>query len=261
MKRVLVVGANSYVGQKFNEYININYSSYITVDMVSATDGAWKQLDFSLYDSVLHLAAIVHRNEKKVKKKLYYNVNFKLAVDVGKKAKNSGVKQFLFMSTAAVYGNNSGCIKLDTVLQPITYYAKSKLEAELALQKLSNKEFQLCIIRPPMVYGKDCKGNYAYLQKLAPIIPIFPKYQNKRSRISIDFLSDFLAHLILTEKKGVFHPSDLETISTYTMLENIRDSIGKKTYPIYGLNILITFLLKHGLLTKIFGDFYYDNME
>jgi len=130
MKKVLVVGSNSYIGQRFNEYILQKYRSEIYIDLVNAKDGSWRQKDFKNYDIVLHLAAVVHLKEKDNMESLYYEINHKLAVEVAEKAKKSKIKHFIFMSTEAVFGLHTGCITKETKPAPITYYGKSKLAAE-----------------------------------------------------------------------------------------------------------------------------------
>lgn len=261
MKKVLVVGANSYIGKKFKEYVDINYNNEIMVDMVSATNGSWEKVDFAKFEVVIHLAAIVHRKENKRRKSLYYKVNYQLAVDVAMKAKRCNVKQFIFMSTAAVYGNQIGSITSNTITRPITYYGQSKLSAEKAITEICNEELTVCILRPPMVYGVGCKGNYTNLRKFAVLSPIFPNYQNKRSVIHIDTLTEYIVDVIRNRRSGIYHPQDKELITTYKLVTDIRNQIGKKTLLINEFNLLIETLLKHNKLKKVFGDFYYENLE
>ncbi len=259
MKRVLVIGANSYIGKKFYEYVNSLDNKMIEVDMVSASDGSWEKVDFTLYDSVLHLSAIVHRKEKKNMEELYERVNHRLPVEVAYRAKSSGVRQFLFMSTAAVYGDINGCITKDTWPKPTTLYGKTKLAAEEELLKLKNESFKIAIIRAPMVYGDGCKGNYDNLRKIAMYTPIFPDYHNKRSWINVDKLCYNLVDLILLGEKGYYYPKDELYIDICEKLVSIRKANRKKTYLIPLLNKIISVLIKKvKIVNKIFGDFYYD---
>jgi len=183
MKRVLVIGANSYIGKKFYEYVKREKNNEIYIDMVSASDGGWRKVDFSRYDSVLHLAAIVHKKEKKNMKELYYQVNYRMAVEVAKKAKENKVGHFIFMSTAAVFGNESVCISKDTIPNPVTLYGKSKLAAEQVINKMHCDSFKVAIVRAPVVYGYGCKGNYQKIVKLTKITPVFPEIENKKSNL------------------------------------------------------------------------------
>lgn len=259
MKRVLVIGKNSYIGQKFNTYVFDKFADSIQISFVSASDNTWEKIDFSSYDVVLHLSGIVHRKEKKEMETLYYNVNYKLAVEVAKKAKESNVKQFIFMSTAAVYDLNSSRITKDTKPNPKTFYGKSKLAAEEAIVKLQNDSFQVTIVRPPMVYGDGCKGNYPKLMFIAKYVPIFPEYHNKRSMIHIDNLCELLADLIKNEKIGYFHPQDDKFADTCEMVVAIRKEMGKRTFLIRKSDVLIKTLIPHSkIINKMFNDFYYS---
>ena len=260
MKKVLIIGAHSYIGKKFKEYAFNHKLEDLTVDMASASNGAWKKVSFSEYDVVLHLSGIVHSKEKKSMEVLYYEVNHKLAVKIAKRAKEGGVKQFIFMSTAAVYGAYIGCITKETVPNPTTYYGKSKLAAEQDIIKLQSEEFKVAIIRPPMVYGEGCKGNYPRLVKLSKYTPIFPEFHNKRSMLHIDNLLDYLIQYIRQESYGYFYPQDDDYVDTCKMLENIRKKMGKKTKLFPYSNKLINLLIKKNIkvFQKMFGDLYYD---
>ncbi|MFV0343517.1 MAG: NAD-dependent epimerase/dehydratase family protein [Anaerocolumna sp.] len=259
MKRVLVIGANSYIGKKFYEYVKLEKKEEILIDMVSASDDGWRKVDLSQYDSILHLAAIVHKKEKKSMKELYYQVNYRLAVEVAKNAKENRVGQFIFMSTAAVYGDGATCITKNTVPKPTTYYGKTKLAAENDINKLSDDKFKVAIIRPPMVYGEGCKGNYAKLEKLAKYTPVFPEYHNKRSVLSIDNLLMFLSDSIIKNLTGYFHPQNNEYMDTCIEVLKISECLGKHTILVKvpssivkGLSCIIP------TFKKMFGDCYCD---
>src|SRR5699024_4004170 len=83
-----------------------------------------------------------------------------------------------FLSTMSVYGLNEGIINEHTPLKPKTHYGKSKLQAEERIKLLATDTFKVAIIRPPMIYGKGCKGNYQRLRKLALMTPVFPDIYN-----------------------------------------------------------------------------------
>src|SRR5699024_2819593 len=168
----------------------------------------WKEKDFSMYDVVVHVAGIAHRKETKENAQLYYEINRDLAYDVAQKSKTESVKQFIFLSSMSVYGLEEGVIDGRTPLHPKSNYGKSKLEAENLIQPLENKNFKVAIIRPPMIYGKDCKGNYQRLAKIAKKVPVFPKIDNKRSMIYIDNLSEFIR---LSIDRSEEHTSELQS--------------------------------------------------
>lgn len=257
MKRVLVIGANSYIGKKFYEYVNSLDEKLIDVDLVSAADGSWEKMDFSIYDSVLHLSAIVHRKEKKYMRDFYEEINHRLPVKIACRAKANHVKHFIFMSTAAVYGDYSGCITRETFPKPSTFYGKTKLAAEKDLLKLEDQNFKILIIRAPMVYGEGCKGNYERLRKLAMYIPIFPEYHNKKSILNINKLCCYLYNWIILNASGYFHPQNESYMNTSSLFMEFRK--GKKTWLIKIFNPMIKLLCKcNCIVRKMFGDFYYE---
>ena len=142
--------------------------------------------NFDGYDVVFHVAGIAHADVGKVTeegKELYRKVNTELAIETAKKARAAGVKQFIFMSSAIVYGASSPIgkekiITKDTKPEPENFYGESKLNAETGLLELSAGDFKVVILRPPMIYGPGCKGNYNSLRKFALKLPIFPKVKN-----------------------------------------------------------------------------------
>lgn len=143
------------------------------VTFVSVRNSEWKKMDFSKYDTILHVAAIVHQKEQPEMEALYYAVNTKLTEELADKAKAERVRQFVFLSTMSVYGMTMGQITEETECTPITFYGKSKLAAERYLCEQRSDTFKVAVIRPPMIYGKACTGNYASLEKLAGKIPVF----------------------------------------------------------------------------------------
>ena len=134
MKKVLITGANSYIGISVENYLK-NYSDEYIIDTVDMIDGSWRNKDFSEYDTVFHVAGIAHSDNGKIsaeKEKLYYAVNTDLTVETAKKAKAEGVKQFIFMSSAIVYGDSapigkSKVITKDTPVSPANCYGDSKV--------------------------------------------------------------------------------------------------------------------------------------
>lgn len=259
MKKILITGANSYIGSSFENYLNKNYNNCYQIDTLDMINESWKNFDFSSYDVIYHVAGIAHIKETKDNKDLYYKVNKDLAIEVAKKAKQENVKQFIFLSSMSVYGIEKGFITKDTTLNPKSNYAKSKLQAEEVLKSLQTKDFKICIIRPPMVYGKDCKGNFQSLIKFAKKLPIFPKVKNNRSMIYIDNLSEFVKLLIDNSEEGLFFPQNNEYSNTSYLVKLIGQSMNKKVRLFIGLGWLIKLSgLVIKKLTKAFGSLYYD---
>lgn len=256
MKRILITGKNSYVGNSFGKWLE-NYPGKYEVDKISLRDGSWKEISFSSYDVVVHVAGIAHRKETADNKELYYKVNRDLAFDVANKAKQEGVSHFIFLSSMSVYGMETGIIHRDTVPNPKSNYGKSKLEAEKLIEPLNDDSFKVAILRPPMIYGNGCKGNYVRLSKLAVKSPIFPDINNKRSMIYIDNLSEFIRLLIDDMKEGMFFPQNDEYVRTSEMVNKIAKANGKDIKLTSVFNPLIK-LINVSLINKVFGDLVYE---
>lgn len=273
-KRVLVTGTSGYLGTSFKQYmekINGNMPQDLWhVTFVSMRNENWKEMDLSEYDVILHTAAIVHRKEEPDMEQLYFDVNCELTKELAKKAKAdllaaesaTGTKrsmQFVFLSTMSVYGIVSGRIHADTKPNPSNFYGKSKLAAEVALQELEAENFVITTVRPPMIYGRECTGNYSLLEKLATKIPFFPKSNNQRSMLYIDNLSEFLRLVMEKEVSGVFCPQNEEFVNTSEMVALIRKSYGKSGVTVPGFGWLLNILAgKINLFAKVFGTLTYD---
>lgn len=262
MKKILITGANSYIGMSFEKYIKDNYPDDYVVDTVDMIDGTWREKDFSGYDSVFHLAGIAHQKETKENASLYYKVNRDLAIETAQKAKQDGVKHFIFLSSMSVYGMDTGVITKNTVPRPKSNYGKSKLQAEEGIIMLEDEDFKVCIIRPPMVYGEGCKGNYQTLINIAKKFPVFADYKNQRSMIHIDNLSKFVKTAVDDKFGGVHLPQDPEYICTCKMVQGIARDLGENMKLWKILNPFVS-ILKHCTTKgrKAFGDLIYEKED
>lgn len=260
MKKILITGANSYIGMSFEKYIKDNYPNDFTVDTVDMIDGSWREKDFSGYDTVFHVAGIAHQKETKENAQLYYKINRDLTIETAQKAKNDGVKQFVFLSSMSVYGMDTGVITKETVPAPKSNYGKSKLMAEDCIKELASDDFKICTLRPPMVYGKDCKGNFQTVVKIVKMSPVFPKINNERSMIYIDNLSSFVKLCIDNELNGLYFPQNKDYVKTVDIAKNIASQLGKKRYfsallgcGVYVIRPFIS-VAKKGFGTLIYRD-------
>ncbi len=258
MKKVLITGANSYIGTSFEKYIKENYPNDYIVDTVDMIDASWIEKDFSEYDTVFHVAGIAHQKETKQNASFYYSVNRDLSIEIAKKAKNDGVEQFIFLSSMSVYGMDTGVITKDTQPKPKSHYGRSKWEAEQGIVEFEDDSFKVCILRPPMVYGKECKGNFQKIVNIVEKFPIFPYVKNKRSMIYIDNLSSFVKVCVDKGLSGLFFPQNREYVCTMDIAREIAAQKGKKIRLDYitgvGVRILRLFLpvAKKGFGTLIY---------
>lgn len=266
MKKILITGAGSYIGTSVAAYLE-NWQELYRVDTLDMLGDGWKDADFSGYDSVFHVAGIAHADSGKIppeKEKLYYSVNRDLTVQTAKKAKEAGVGQFIFMSSAIVYGDSAPVgkdkyITKETVPSPANCYGRSKLEAEQGLQALESEAFRVVILRPPMIYGPGSKGNYPVLSRLAGLLPVFPLVENRRSMLYIGNLAEFVRLMVENKERGIFWPQNAAYSNTSRLVKMIAAARGKKLQLVKGFTWALK-LLSYitPLVNKAFGSLCYD---
>lgn len=258
MKKILITGAGSYIGTSFQRYLE-QFSGAYHVESVDMVDGSWREFDFSGFDAVFHVAGIAHIKETAENAHLYYEVNRDLAVETARKAREAGVPHFIFLSSMSVYGMEEGRITRSTQPAPKSNYGKSKLQAEAGLAQLEDESFRIAVLRPPMVYGEGCKGNYQSLVKFAKLMPFFPDYRNQRSMLHIDGLCEAVKNIIDIKGEGLFLPQDESYVCTCQMVQNIARGMGKDMKLLKVLNPAVAILRRcTGIGRKAFGDLYYE---
>ena len=259
MKKILITGVNSYIGTSVKNWLN-KFPDMYYVETISVRDSSWLDYDFSKFDVVFHTAGIVHNMKKNKNSNLYYQVNRDLTLDIAKKAKESGVNQFIFMSSMSVYNGRKYSIINNTTV-PISkgMYSDSKLQAEVLLQNIQDSNFKVAIVRPPMIFGPNCKGNFPRLVKLSMKLPFFPNIDNKRSMIFIDNFCEFIRLLIDSNNGGVYFPQNENYYSTTEIVKIIAKYFNKKIYFTKLFNIII-YLTKNFIhpIDKMFGNLVYD---
>lgn len=262
--KIIITGKDSYIGNHICDLLLDNGHHVDILDMLS---DRWKDFDFAGYDAVVHVAAIVHDDAKISSEDLFYKVNTELPFQVASLAKENGIKSFVFLSTMAVYGCDKALplgnvITKDTELKPVSLYGKTKLLAEEKLLTLNDSDFKVALVRPPNVYGKNCKGNYiGIFHKIVSKLPVFPKafLSSRQSMLYIDNLSELIRLIIENRSFGVFTPQDDVIPSTCELVEAMSKAINKKIKMSRMLGALIKPLKFIGLINKLYGGVYYCN--
>ncbi len=163
---------------------------------------------------------------------------------------------------SAPYGKQK-IITRDTVPCPANFYGDSKWQADKAVRALQSDDFNVAVLRPPMIYGKGSKGNYPVLAKLAKSLPVFPDVENKRSMLYINNLCEFLCKLVLSGESGVFFPQNSEYSNTSDMVRMIAGTAGNEITLTKVFNPFLK-VAGHvpgkigGLVNKAFGNSTYD---
>ncbi len=185
-------------------------------------------------------------------------------------AASSGVKRFIFLSSAKVVGEVSGerAFVEDDKENSFDFYAISKSEAEKKLKKVRMETgMDVVIVRPPVVYGSGMKSNlklfFNFVQRGVPL-PFALANRNKRSLISIDNLIDFIITCVRFEGdiSQTFFVSDDEDISTKELLKRISRAMHKPSYlfplPVSCLKFIAGLAGKEELAQRLFDDFRLD---
>ena len=262
MKRVLITGAGSYIGVNVENWLK-KTPELFQVDSVDTFGDNWKQADYSQYDVVYHVAGIAHVNADPKMEPLYYKVNRDLTIEIARHAKAAGVKQFIFMSSMIVFHESQSLktevLTFDTKPEPNGFYGDSKLQAEVGLKELECDTFKVCILRPPMIYGPNSKGNFLRLGWLATKTPVFPAWHNKRSMLYVDNLAECVKQLILLEKAGTYYPQNRELADTVEIAQFFAKKYNHKMWVSRIFNPFVwlgSFFLQP--LNKMFASYYYD---
>lgn len=259
MKKILITGANSYIGNSVQTYL-LKMPEKYSVDIIDTIGLNPTPNRFESYDVVFNVAGIAHLKETKQNRQLYYDVNRDLVVKIAKASKEAGVKQFILLSTMSVYGKLTGYITKDTPVNPQNNYGNSKAQADRIIAAFEDETFRFTCLRPPMVYGRGCKGNYQTLRSFAMKSPIFPNYSNQRSMIYIGNLCEFVKSCIEEEKSGLFFPQNAEYTNTSRMVKQIAQENGKEIKLVRTPNwTLKTLPLK--VTQKVFGNLIYERVD
>lgn len=259
MKRILIVGAHSYIGESFKMYLEQYPDKYSASEI--ATKGLKPTTDiFKGIDVIFCVVGIAHIKETSRNRHLYFDINRDLVVAIARAAKEAGVKQFILLSSMSVYGLKVGHIRKNTKPHPVTAYGKSKFQADEKIKKLERDTFRFTCLRPPMVYGHNCKGNYQMLRKFALKSPIFPDYGNQRSMIYIGNLCEFVKECIDFERRGLFFPQNAEYVNTSRMVELIAQEHGKKIKMTKFFNMMLR-TVPIGLVKRVFGNLTYEHVD
>lgn len=262
MPEVLITGAHSFIGENFRRF-----SQYKNIDEISLRENSPENIDFSKYDVVLHLAAIVHQS-KEISENEYFKINRDLCLRVAEQAKEAGVRHFVFLSTCKVYGDivsdselrneNSECFPNDS-------YGKSKYEAEIGLGKLADSKFSVSIIRTPLVYGEGVKANMLSIMKLVDSVPILPfkSINNRRNYTYSENLVGFIDRIIEKRASGIFIAMDNDPISTTELVIFLSEYLGKKVilFKLPEVFIRIGMLILPGFFNRLYSSLEFDNSK
>ena len=258
--RILITGTKGYIATSFSRFAEKKSKGAFSTQLIDLRGDTWRDISFAPYDVLLHSAGIVHQRETPFNQYDYYIINRDLSCEVAKKAKADGVKQLIFLSSLNVYGLTSGNITANTPAAPVSNYGRSKLAAESLLSALGDDAFRVAVLRPPMVYGQNCPGNFKKLCRLVSKAPFFPNYENARSMVYIENLCLHIKSIIEGRQSGLFFPRDPAPISISEMAAAIAKAQNKHNLRLTRVfNGAISFMsARTSIVSKLFGNLIID---
>ena len=259
MPTIAVTGASGFVGKRWLAY---NKDRYINISLsLRELDAA--ALDLKGVDALLHLAGKAHQMDP-IEDQVYFDVNYELTRQLADRAKQQGVRQFIYISSTKVYGDDiRETLDERSPCHPTDAYGTSKLQAEQYVQSLADGTFTVAVIRPPLVYGPGVKGNMARLLQLADKnYPLpFGNSCNARSMVFVDNLVELINRIIEQNAGGVFIAGDRQPLATDALLGLIRKELGKsrRLFTVPGPLRAGIRIIRPALYTRLFGSFVVDN--
>jgi UDP-glucose 4-epimerase len=227
---ILLTGGNGFIGNYFQN----NYGDSYNISTFSFRNDDINKLDLKNIDTIVHLSALVHQMGG-ASKEAYFKINVNNTLELAKKAKKANVKQFVFMSSVKVYGEESDTPYTETTkCEPQDDYGLSKLAAENKLKDMEDTNFTISILRTPIVYGYGVKANIENLINLVNKVPILPfsNIQNRRSMVYIGNLCHLLDTIIRQQSSGIFLAADDQALSTSKFISMISKASNKNCYLI-----------------------------
>ncbi|WP_339880422.1 SDR family oxidoreductase [Pseudidiomarina gelatinasegens] len=229
-------------------------------------------LSFANFDAVVHSAARAHvmNDDAYDTVELYRQINTRGTLNLAEAAAAQGVKRFIFISSIKVNGESTDVNERFSVyskVNPTDPYGLSKHEAEIGLRKIAAEtKMEVVIIRPPLVYGRGVKGNFASMMNLAKRNLPLPlgRINNKRSLVAIDNLVDLIVTCIdhPNAANETFLVSDDLDVSTTELFELMTKGVGKKPrllpIPKKLLQVAGTFLGKQEIIERLLGNLQVD---
>ena len=285
--RILLTGANGFIGEYLYEALEINGHEVQTVTRNSEPKFGAKNIACDLEQAsnldhligenevVVHLAGRAHvmSDTGANKAEAYKSANTDVTGKLAESAQRMGVRRFVFLSSVKVNGEKTqyGCpFTLDDTPNPQDDYGISKLRAEDALRSICAKtSMEYVIIRTPLVYGKGVKANFASLNRIVQSgLPLpFAAIKNKRSFISLYNLVDVLTLSITSSKasNSILFVSDGQDLSTPELVKAIAHSHGVHArlfwVPVFILRTFAELFRKAGLYSRLCDSLTVDISE
>ncbi|AZG35363.1 NAD-dependent epimerase/dehydratase family protein [Shewanella psychromarinicola] len=278
-EHILLTGATGFIGSHVNELLDYRCTVAVRKPVIESKNSKTiilsKILDtdstvnyFKDINAIIHLASIAHK--KHIDFEELQSVNVENTLKLARNALKHNVKRFVFVSSIGVNGLST----LDkpfsnlSLPEPHNPYAKSKLDAELALKELARETaLELVIVRPTLVYGAQAPGSFGSLTKLVHLLPFLPfgLASNKRDFIYVQNL----ASLLITCAKHpnaaghTFLASDGETVSIKEFTNEIAGGLNKNLiqlpFPVSLMRLSARLMGKSAMVEQLLGNLQVDS--
>ncbi|GAC29874.1 NAD-dependent epimerase/dehydratase family protein [Brumicola pallidula] len=260
--KILVTGATGFIGKHLVTSLGQSCVEFESFQDDLATDYTLEKYDDVF--SIIHLAGLAH-NKAKSDDHLR-QINYFGTLALAKKAKLQGIKRFVFLSSTTVYGNVEGLINEISPTFPFNEFARLKLKTEIDLLQLGDDNFEVVIVRAPLIYGSDAPANFKLLTKLVDFMPILPFQlaRKKRSYVAVQSVIDFLLICVEHPKAAqqIFLVADIKPVSICEFTQQIALMLGKKRFqvpiPIVIMKVCANLLGKKELVNVLFGGLEID---
>lgn len=286
-RRLLVTGATGFVGSAIQQRIlnDGHHALSIAVRRAVEVQDAVRAVQVASLtaetdwtgalqdvDVVIHAAARAHIMQDDEVDPLaeYRKVNVQGTLALAQQAAAAGVKRFIFISSIKVNGEQTPLgapFTAEDTPAPEDDYGLSKYEAEQSLQTLAKETgLEVVIIRSPLVYGPNVKGNFASMNMLvAKGLPLpLGSVNNKRSLVALDNLVDLIITCIHhpAAANQVFLAGDGEDLSTSELLRGVAKAMGRPArllpVPAGMLQLAATLVGKKAVAQRLLGSLQVD---
>ena len=224
---ILVTGARGFIGSAIMHAIPGTVAAGCRAEPNTDWSERLKNIDV-----VIHAGARVHVMNETAGDPLaeFRRANVESTKNLAEHAAKAGVKRFIYLSSIKVNGEaTTAPFTADDAPKPEDAYGVSKYEAEEALKTIG---LEYCVIRPPLVYGRGVKANFALLVKLVKLgLPLpFASIRNKRSFVALDNLVDLIRTCTTHPNAAnqTFLVSDGDDVATPELMRRIAIAMGKK---------------------------------
>ena len=266
--KVAINGATGFVGGHLMDYLasrgievipfsrTANFVKNVQCIVMNYADSEMMQMQLQDVDVVVHLGGLAHKLDGLHSLNDYIEANVDSTLALAKLSREAQVKRFIYVSSIAVNGGDTDGRKPfseDDSPMPVTLYGQSKLMAEDGIKSIFKEaSTDFVILRPPLIYGADCPGNFKELLMLSSYMRILPfgALNCEKSMISVQNFVDAIFHSLQSSEAAnqIFIVSDSETLPLNKMI----DILMAEFHGSKAINLPLSSAIL-GILAKIVG--------